>query len=158
MNTLLLGGVGTAVGTTAILLWRIREGQTPLRKGKIIAPPLGMSTGFCMFFKEEFRVPLEWGLCAFLIGALLFAWPMILTSRLYKEHGQIWLKRSPAFLFTILALIAVRLSARSYIEHFLSLPQTAGLMFTLAFGMVLHWRTRMLLEFNRLQTELQRPT
>lgn len=158
MNTLLLGGVGTAVGTTAILIWRFREGQTPLRKGKIIAPPLGMSTGFCMFFKEEFRVPLGWSLCAFLIGALVFAWPMILTSKLHKEQGQIWLKRSPAFLFTILALIVIRLALKQHVEHFLSLPQTAGLMFTLAFGMVLHWRIRMLLEFNRLQAELQRPT
>ncbi|MBN9418814.1 hypothetical protein ABS71_17865 [bacterium SCN 62-11] len=153
MNTLLLGGVGTAVGTTAILLWRIREGQTPLRKGKIIAPPLGMSTGFCMFFKEEFRYPPEWGLVAFLLGALVFAWPMILTSKLHKENGQIWLKRSPAFFLTILALIAIRLALKQQVQHFITVPQTAGLMFTLAFGMVLHWRTRMLLEFNKLTSE-----
>ncbi len=158
MNTILLSSVSTAVGTTAILMWRIREGQTPLRIGKIIAPPLGMSLGFCMFFLEKYRFPLAWGLVAFLLGALVFAWPMILTSKLYTEKGHIWLKRSPAFFLTILALIAIRLALRQHIEHFISFYQTAGLMFTLAFGSVLHWRIRMLLEFNRLQAELRPPT
>lgn len=152
MNThLLFGGLATVVGTTTILIWRVREGQTPLRWGKIVAPPLGMSTGFFMFFKSEFRFPLEWGMVAFLLGALIFAWPLIYTSRLYEKEGQIWMKRSPAFFFTLLALVTIRFGLRSEIEHFISLPQTAGLMFTLAFGMVSHWRARMALEFNRLR-------
>lgn len=149
-TTLLFGGLATAIGTTTILIWRVREGQTPVRLGKIIAPPLGMSTGFCMFFKQEMRFPLEWGIVAFLLGFLIFAWPLILTSRLHKKDGQIWMKRSPAFFVMLLALVTLRISLRSQIEHFISLQQTAGLMFTLAFGMVLHWRIRMLFEFKRL--------
>ncbi|MCW5871656.1 MAG: DUF1453 family protein [Candidatus Eremiobacteraeota bacterium] len=100
MNTLVLGGISTVVGTTAVLLWRVREGQTPVRLGKIIAPPLGMSTGLGMFLAPRFQVPLEWAGVAFLLGALVFAWPLIYTSRLHKdENGQIWMKRSPIFFF-----------------------------------------------------------
>jgi membrane protein CcdC involved in cytochrome C biogenesis len=153
VNTpLLFGGLATAVGTTAILLWRIREGQTPVRKGKIIAPPLGMSTGFCMFFSQRFQVPLAWAGVAFLLGALVFAWPLIYTSRLRKdENGQVWMKRSPIFFFMLLLLVAVRFGLRSYVEHFISYWQTGGLAFILAFGMIIHWRIRMLFDFNKLK-------
>lgn len=152
MNTLVLGGLGTLLGTAAVLFWRVREGQTPLRLGKIIAPPLGMSTGFAMFLSPHFQVPLAWAQVAFLLGAFVFAWPLIYTSRLHKdERGQIWMKRSPIFFVMLIALLAIRLGMRSYIEHFISVPQTAGLMFILAFGMIVHWRVRMLYEFQKLR-------
>lgn len=151
MNTLVLGGLSTILGTAAVLIWRVREGQSPVRLGKIIAPPLGMSTGFAMFLVPRFQVPLEWAGVAFLLGALLFAWPLIYTSRLHKdEHGQIWMKRSPIFFLMLLALVALRFGMRSYVEHFLTYWQTGGLAFILAFGMIIHWRIRMLYEFKKL--------
>jgi len=153
VNALVIGS--TVVGTLGILAWRVREGQTPVRLGKIIAPPLGMSTGFCMFLAPATRVPLEWAAAAFLLGALVFAWPMILTSRLHVQDGKIWMKRSRIFFVILLALVAVRWGLRGTIEHYLSLQQTAGLMFTLAFGMVSHWRIRMLFEYLKLSAELK---
>jgi len=40
-----------------------------------------MATGFSMFVVSGFRVPLAWALAAFLIGALVLAYPLIRTSR-----------------------------------------------------------------------------
>ena len=51
----------------------------------------------------------------------------------------------------VLALI--RLAARNYVNKVITLEQTAGLFFVLAFGMILSWRVCMLLEYKRLICE-----
>lgn len=63
--------VGSVLGLVGVLAWRIREGRTAVTVRKIIIPPLGMATGFSMFFVPQFRVPLLWAAVAFLIGAIL---------------------------------------------------------------------------------------
>lgn len=154
MNAFVIGS--TVIGTLGILAWRVREGQTPVRLGKIIAPPLGMSTGFGMFLSERMQVPWEWAAVAFLSGALIFAWPLIFTSRLHKEKdGQIWMKRSPIFFVMLLALVTVRFGLRSYLEQYVTFWQTGSLAFILAFGMIIHWRLRMLRDFQLLSAELK---
>jgi membrane protein CcdC involved in cytochrome C biogenesis len=50
----------------------------------------------------------------------------------------------------ILALAAVRLGLREYISSIISVQQTAGLFFVLAFGMIVRWRTTLLMEYRRL--------
>lgn len=152
MNAFVIGS--TVIGTLGILAWRVREGQSPVRLGKIIAPPLGMSTGFGMFVVERMQVPWTWAAIAFLLGSLIFAWPLIFTSRLHKDKdGQIWMKRSPIFFLMLLVLVAVRFGMRDYLEHFLTFWQTGSLAFILAFGMILHWRLRMLRDFRKLSAE-----
>ena len=42
----------------AVLAWRVREGRTAVTLRKIVIPPLGMATGFCMFLVPAFRIPL----------------------------------------------------------------------------------------------------
>ncbi len=44
-------------GLCTILLWRVREGRTAVTAKKILIPPMGMATGFCMFFVPAFRFP-----------------------------------------------------------------------------------------------------
>ena len=53
------------------------------------------------------------------------------------------MKRSPAFLIVIIVLAAVRFAARGYFNTIMSLEQTGGLFFILAFGMILRWRMSM---------------
>jgi membrane protein CcdC involved in cytochrome C biogenesis len=60
------------------------------------------------------------------------------------------MQRSSAFLVVILALAAIRFLARGYFDTILSAPQTAALFFVLAFGMILRWRFKMLLDFKQL--------
>jgi len=138
------------VGAAVIFTWRLRETTRPITARKILIPPLGMSTGFCMFVYPPTRVPPTWGLAAFLVGALVFCWPLVKTSRLTREGDAIMLKRSRAFLWILLGLVAVRLAARTYVEQLISPLQTGSIFFLLAFGMILPWRVLMFLEYRRL--------
>ncbi len=62
------------------------------------------------------------------------------------------MKRSQAFLFVIVVLAAVRFAARGYFNTIMSIEQTGGLFFILAFGMILRWRVNMYLEYRALTT------
>ena len=140
------------IGTLAILAWRVRESRRPVSLRSLIIPPLGMSTGFSMFAMPAFRIPWTWGLAAFVLGALVFAYPLVSSPQLTVEDGLIMMRRSRWFLVVILGLAAVRLGLREYVSSIISVQQTAGLFFVLAFGMIVRWRTTLLMEYRQLTT------
>jgi membrane protein CcdC involved in cytochrome C biogenesis len=142
------------IGTLAILAWRVRESKRPVSLRSLIIPPLGMSTGFSMFVMPAFRVPWIWGVAAFVLGALVFAYPLVSSPQLTVEDGMIMMRRSRWFLVVILGLAAVRLGLRQYISSLMSVQQTAGLFFVLAFGMIVRWRTTLLMEYRQLTQPL----
>jgi membrane protein CcdC involved in cytochrome C biogenesis len=142
--------VAAVLGTLAILVWRLRETRRPVTTRSIVIPPLGMSTGFSMFVVPGFRVPWSWALAAFALGAVVLAYPLLASSRLTREGGVIMMRRSRTFIAVILGLAALRLALRGYVGEVLSVEQTAGLLFVLAFGMIVRWRAWMLLEYRRL--------
>ncbi|HVT97077.1 MAG TPA: cytochrome c biogenesis protein CcdC [Acidobacteriaceae bacterium] len=142
--------VTSVFGAVAVIVWRIREGQTPVTLKKILIPPAGMATGFSMFVVPLFRIPWLWALVAFLIGAIFLAWPLLRTSRLHREGDVIMMKRSSMFLVVIILLAAVRFAARSYFDRIMTVEQTGGLFFILAFGMILRWRMNMFFEYRTL--------
>ena len=151
MNTWLL--VSSLIGAGLVLAYRVRESTRPINTPKIVIPPLGMSTGFCMFFYAPARVPLLWAAAAFLVGALVFSFPLVKTSKLQRSGDVVMLKRSRAFLWILLGLVAVRLVLRTYVGRYIDPLQTASLFFVLAFGMILVWRVRMLIEYRRLMQD-----
>jgi membrane protein CcdC involved in cytochrome C biogenesis len=132
------------------MAWRVREGRSAVTLRKIVIPPLGMATGFSMFFVPAFRVPLAWALAAFALGALVLAYPLLRTSRLHLDGETVMMRRSSAFFFVVIVLAVIRIAARDYLDHVISVEQTAGLFFVLAFGMILRWRMSMLAEYRRL--------
>ena len=138
------------VGFFAVLAWRIREGRSAVTLRKIVIPPLGMATGFCMFVVPAFRVSWAWALGAFVIGALVLAYPLVRTSRLTLVENEVMMHRSASFFAVMVALAVIRIAAHSYLDRFITVQQTAGLFFVLAFGMVLRWRMSMLFEYRRL--------
>lgn len=140
-------------GMVAVLVWRLRETRSAVTLKKIVIPPLGMATGFCMFFVPAFRFPWMWAVAAFLIGYVALAWPLVLTTNLIRQEGTIVMKRSSAFLAVILVLAAIRFFARGYFDHLLTAQQTAALFFVLAFGMIVRWRTRLLIDFRKLNAQ-----
>ena len=89
--------VASLAGLAGVLVWRVREGRTAVTAKKILIPPLGMATGFSMFALPMFRVPWTWALAAFLIGAVVLAYPLLLTSTLERTGDVIMMKRSGAF-------------------------------------------------------------
>ena len=138
------------LGLLGVLVWRIREGSRQVTLETIVFPPLGMATGFSMFVVSGFRVPLVWALGAFLIGALVLSYPLIRTSRLVLERDTVMMHRSKVFFMVVLILFAVRYLARDYVGKIISVQQTAGLFFILAFGMIVAWRTAMFFQYKRL--------
>jgi len=141
---------GSLVGAAVVLIWRIRETQRPVTAPKILVPPLGMATGFSMFIVPEMRVPVLWGVAAFAAGAIFLSHPLIRTSSLTREGDVVMMRRSRAFLGILLALVALRLLLRAYVEQYVSTTQTAALFFLLAFGMLVPWRITMFLRYRKL--------
>ena len=109
-----------------------------------------MATGFCMFFYPPCRISFTWGIVAFLIGAVIFAYPLLLTTDLHYQNGVIMMKRSSAFFSVIVVLAVVRYFARGYFDRFLTLEQTGALFYLLAFGMILRWRAKLFFAYRAL--------
>lgn len=149
--------LGSLAGLAAVITWRVREARSPVSIKKIVIPPLGMATGFSMFIVPAFRIPWAWAGTAFLIGAFGLAYPLLLTTRLVRQGGIVMMQRSTAFFSVIIALAAMRFLARGYLDSVLSVEQTGALLFVLAFGMILRWRTRMLLDYRKLTRVLTPP-
>jgi membrane protein CcdC involved in cytochrome C biogenesis len=142
--------VVSLAGLVAVTTWRLREVRSAVSLRKIVIPPLGMATGFSMFFVPAFRIPWAWAGAAFLIGAVVLAYPLLLTTRLIRQDDAIMMKRSSAFLAVLFVLAAIRFLARGYFDTLLTVQQSAGLFFILAFGMIVRWRAKMLIDFRAL--------
>jgi membrane protein CcdC involved in cytochrome C biogenesis len=151
MNLLPGASLTSAVlGFLVIMAWRIGESRSAVTARKIIIPPMGMATGFCMFLAPGFRMPWTWAVAAFLVGALLLAEPLIRTSRLKLVGETVMMHRSPAFFFVIVVLALVRFLARGYLDRFITIEQSGGLFFILAFGMIVRWRVTMYVAYRRI--------
>jgi membrane protein CcdC involved in cytochrome C biogenesis len=142
--------LSSLVGAAAVLAWRVRESRTPVTARKILIPPLGMSTGLFMFVVPATRIPWTWGLAAFLAGVVFFSYPLIHTSELTRVGGDVMMRRSRAFLWILLGLLALRVALRTYVESLISPMQTGSLFFLLAFGMILPWRLAMYRRYRAL--------
>lgn len=137
----------------AVIVLRLKASNRPTSLRKIVIPPLGMSTGMMMFAAPETRVPWLWGLTAFAVGALLFSVPLIRSTKLKRVGGDIVMMRSKAFLWIIIGMLAVRVALHDWVEHYISMVQTASLFYLLAFGMIVTWRAAMLRTFLQLRNE-----
>lgn len=142
--------VSALAGLTLIIL-RIRAGKQPVSLRKIAIPPLGMATGFMMFVFSATHIPWIWGIAAFLTGLLIFAFPLIVTTRLERVESDIYVRRSKAFIFIMMTLFVIRLSLHGVVEEYMSIPQTGAIFYLLAFGMIVPWRLAMLSDYLRLQ-------
>jgi membrane protein CcdC involved in cytochrome C biogenesis len=138
-----LTAVVSLVGLAGVLMWRVREGRTAVTAKKLLMPPIGMATGFCMFLVPAFRIPLAWGLASFVIGYLFLAWPLLATSGLHRDGNVIMMKRSGAFFAVVIVLAVIRYIARDYFDRFMTLEQTGALFYLLAFGMIVRWRIKL---------------
>jgi membrane protein CcdC involved in cytochrome C biogenesis len=141
-------------GGTAVLVWRVRETQTPVTTAKIVIPPLGMATGFLMFVSPAMRIPWALALGAFLFGATVLSYPLARTSTLERQGDVVMMRRSNGFLLILLGLLALRLALHEWIGHLLPARQTAALFFVLAFGMILRWRVGMYLRYRAMSENI----
>ena len=151
MRTVVL--IGSACMALLVLGIRMRAAKKPTNLMKIIMPPVGMATGFLMFLVPQTHIPWLYALGAILVG-ILFSIPLIRTSRFEVRDGAIYLQRSKAFVFILLGLLVVRLSAHGWIGEYMSLPQTGAIFYLLAFSMLAPWRIAMLQRFTKMRKEV----
>ncbi|WP_458120335.1 CcdC family protein [Paenibacillus sp. Z6-24] len=146
--------IGSTVGLLVIaltaILVRSRTNHRPVNVKKILIPPLGMSTGFFMFVVPDFRVSWLWVLGAFLAGWFIFSYPLIRGTRFEHNGTDVVVQRSKSFLFILIGLLLIRLLLHRFIENYITIPQTAGVFFILAFGTLLHWRLDMFRKYRKI--------
>ncbi|AHV95270.1 CcdC family protein [Paenibacillus sabinae] len=142
--------VGALLMALMVIFIRLKASDRPVTIRKILIPPLGMSTGFFMFVVPEVRVSLWWALAAFLAGWFIFAYPLIKTTTFHEKEGLIYAQRSKSFILVLLGLLLVRTLLHEFIDRYISIPQSGGLFFILAFGMIVHWRVFMLRRYSSL--------
>lgn len=149
-----LGAVFMAV---MVIFIRMKASDRPVTVRRIIIPPLGMSTGFAMFIVPDTHISIWWALGAFAAGWFIFAYPLIRSTRFEQRGEHLFALRSKSFVFILLGLLLTRTLLHEYINRYISLPQSAGVFFILAFGMILHWRLHMLKRFKTLHPEHAAP-
>ncbi len=151
--TLLQAGsvVMSLLAGTALMILRVRAARRPTTLKKIIMPPIGMATGFVMFALPAMHIPWLWAISAWGTGLLIFAFPLIVTTRMERREHDIYVIRSKAFIFIMVSLLLARLTMHGMVEKYLSIAQTGALFFLLAFGMIVPWRLAMISEYVRLR-------
>lgn len=97
-----------------------------------------------MFVVQDTRIPWEWALIAFAVGAIFFSYPLIHTTKLEFRDGNVYMKRSKAFIWIIVSMLGLRILLHDWVERYITVVQSAGVFFILAFGMILFWRLAML--------------
>lgn len=150
---LIIGSTALALfmGTLALIV-RSRAAKKPVTTKKIILPPLFMSTGALMFIFEEFRVPPIQVIEALVVG-ILFSIILIKTTNFQYRNGDIYMKRSKAFLFILFGLLILRLVWKLMLSNTVDVGELGGMFWILAFGMIVPWRIGMLVKFNLLKQE-----
>ena len=141
------------LGGIAVLAWRVQETRAPVTVAKIVLPPLGMSTGFAMFLIPSMRIPWSWAAATFAVGFLVLSHPLVRSSSLERRGEEVVMRRTPAFLVVLLALLGVRLALHDYVEHLVSVRQTSAVFFVMAFGMIVRWRARLYWSYRALVEE-----
>lgn len=150
--------IGAALMAVSVLIVRLKASRKPVTVKKIIIPPLGMATGFAMFIAPEMHIPLLWALIAFVVGWLLFSYPLIKTTHFEIVGEEVFAKRSPGFAFILIGLLVLRLALHEVVEQYISVLQTGSVFFLLAFGMILRWRLFMLKEYRAITGLTNPPT
>jgi membrane protein CcdC involved in cytochrome C biogenesis len=150
MFWLVASTVVAALMATAMIVVRLRASKKPASVKKIVLPPLFMSTGALMFVFPVFQIAWIQVLEAFLVG-MFFSIFLIKSSKFEIRNGDIFLVPSKAFPFILIGLLVARIIIKLIVGSQISLGETSGMFFMLAFGMIFTWRIVMLYQFLQLK-------
>ena len=148
-----IAAVLMALGVFAI---RMKASKKPATLKKIILPPAFMSTGALMYVFEPFRLSGTEIIEAILLG-MFFSIFLIMTSRFEIKDGQIYIKRSKAFVFVLLGLIVVRTLLKFILSSSIDVGEIGGMFFLIAFSMIVPWRVAMYYQYKKLERNLNKP-
>ncbi|TYS70462.1 cytochrome c biogenesis protein CcdC [Sutcliffiella horikoshii] len=140
-----------------VLFIRMKAAKKPSSVKKIVLPPIFMSTGALMFLFPEFRVSSLQILEALTVGAI-FSIFLIKTSKFEMKDNDIYLKRSKAFVFILLGLLAVRVVMKLVLSTQIDIGELTGMFWLLAFGMIVPWRIAMYVKYKKIESGSIPPT
>ncbi|EIT86873.1 CcdC protein [Fictibacillus macauensis ZFHKF-1] len=147
---LIVSSVFAVLMAVFIVFVRLKATSKPVDAKKVILPPFFMATGFLMFVFPVFRVTWSEAAEAFLVGCV-FSLFLIKTSNFEKRGEAIYLKRSKGFVVILIALFLIRMGMKQFFGHYISVGETSGLFFIVAFGMILPWRFAMYFKFKKVK-------
>jgi len=147
--------VAAAFMAIVMIFVRLKAAEKPTSIKSIILPPLFMSTGAFMFLFPFFRIEWIQVLEAFLVG-MVFSVFLIKSSKFEMRDGEVYLNPSRAFPFILFGLLILRVIIKLVVGSYISLGETSGMFFMLAFGMILTWRLAMLYQFLQFKKNLQK--
>lgn len=133
---------------------RLKAARKPASVKKIILPPIFMSTGALMFLFPEFRVNWTEVMEALMVG-IIFSVFLIKTSKFEIKQNEIYLIPSKSFIFILFGLLFLRTIIKLIVGSKISLGETSGMFFLLAFGMIITWRIAMLVKFKKLEKQIK---
>ncbi|RAV21788.1 CcdC family protein [Paenibacillus contaminans] len=130
------------VAVFGLILWRRTRAMRVPMKGsglRLVLPPIFMSIGFVQLSSPDIHVTLEEALVTIALG-LLLSIPMIVTTNYeIREDGNIYAKRSKAFIAALAGLLVIRLALRNYIGG-IDQATMLFLFFLLAVCYIVPWR------------------
>ena len=132
---------------------RLKAAKKPASVKKIILPPLFMSTGALMFIFPEFHIKWIQVFEAISIGMICSIF-LIKTSKFEIRDKAIYLIPSKSFVFILFGLLLFRICIKLIIGSAITLGETSGMFFMLAFGMIATWRMAMLYLYLQLEKTL----
>ena len=149
--------VVAGVMALAMIIIRLKAAKKPTNAKKIMLPPLFMSTGALMFLFPVFQITWLQFIEAMAIGIICSIF-LIKTSRFEIRDEEIYLIPSKAFAFILFGLLIFRIILKLLVGSTISLGETSGMFFVLAFGMIITWRYSMLYKFLQLEKKLDLKT
>lgn len=137
-----------------MIVVRLKMTKRPTSVKRIILPPLFMSTGALMFLFPVFQISWYQVFESFILG-VIFSFLLIKSSKFEVRGEEIYLNPSKAFPFILIGLLIVRILLKVVVSGHISVGETGGVFFLLAFGMLLTWRIVMLYQFLRIKKTLK---
>ncbi|GCF73052.1 cytochrome c biogenesis protein CcdC [Bacillus cereus] len=137
-----------------LIFWRRYRSMYKPIKGtgkRILWPLLFLTPGILLFFGPVHPAILQVTIAASI--GVIFAIPLIvLTNYERREDGNIYTKKSAAFLITFIALVVLRYGSRQFI---VDLDQkTIGLLFyVVAVSYIIPWRIACYIKFRKVLRE-----
>lgn len=154
MFWIIVSTIGAVCMAILMIFLRLRSAKKPASVKKIILPPLFMSTGAFMFIFPEFRIEWSQVLEAIFVG-VIFSILLIIGSKFEIKQNNIYLIPSKSFVFILFGLLILRIILKFVFSGSISLYETSGMFFLLAFGMIISWRIAMLIKYKKLEKQLK---
>ncbi|AJH18331.1 hypothetical protein S3E15_00379 [Bacillus mycoides] len=137
-----------------LIFWRRYRSMYKPIKGtgkRILWPLLFLTPGILLFFGPVHPAILQVTIAASI--GVIFAIPLIfLTNYERREDGNIYTKKSAAFLITFIGIVILRYGSRQYIVDLDQ--QTIGLLFyVVAVSYIIPWRIACYIKFRKVWRE-----